>query len=154
MKVVRKTKLRESGNVLRSKDGFTLIEVAVAVTVLTIVFVGAFGALVAAHGLIETSRDQTRAAQILQSEFEEVRTMSWTGIYALPATATYSPSADFVNAFGDRYSITRRITTKHADQKEISVIVSWTGGNGTTKNLEYITWYTKDGFSDYYFRKI
>jgi len=138
---------------IAGKGGFTLMEVGVAVTVLTTVFVGGFGSLLMGYNLIESSRDQTRASQILQSEFEEIRTMNWADLDALPATDTYAPSTDFVDAFGNKYSITRAVTNKHVDQKQISVVVTWTEG-AKTKTLEYITWYTEDGFSDYYFRKI
>jgi len=154
MKVSNLVRIKEERrSALGEKAGFTLMEVGVAAVVLTIVFMGTFGALIVGFNLIESARDTTRSAQMLQSEFEELRTMNWTDVTALPASETYSPSNDFVLAFGDRYRLTRTITSRAADQKEISVAVNWRDKSGSTKSLEYITWYTEDGFSDYYFRK-
>lgn len=74
-----------------SKAGFTLVEVMVSTLLMMIIFGGGFGALVHGNRLIEASRDETRASQILQSEVEDLRTYDWTALTALDAEASYSP---------------------------------------------------------------
>ena len=53
----------------RSEAGYTLV--------VAIVFATGFGALAQGNRLIEISRDETRAKQILQSDIEDLHTLNW-----------------------------------------------------------------------------
>ena len=137
---------------LNKSEGFTLIEVMVAALLFAVIMIGVFGALKRGNSLIESSRDETRVTQILQSELEDLRTKNWTEISALPATKAYAPRGRFVGAFGSRYACARTISTRTTDQKEVVVSVSWTDDSGLSHSREYKTWITKGGLSDYYYR--
>lgn len=80
------------------KDGFTLMEVMIATFLVLIVFAGGFGALAQGNRLIEISRDETRASQVLQSEVEDIRTYNWDSLITLPIEAKYSPESSFTDA--------------------------------------------------------
>ena len=79
----------------RSKAGYTLVVV--------IVFAGGFGALAQGNRLIEISRDETRAYQILQSDIEDLHTLNWaedtpSGVKVDPPRATDDSDADLPDA--------------------------------------------------------
>ena len=136
----------------RSKDGFTLIEVMVGTALMLVIFAGGFGALMQGNRLIEGSRDETRASQILQSEIEDLRTHDWATLTALPTEAKYSPQSSFTDAYAERYTVKRTIATRSATQRRVTVLVAWTDNRNTTHTREYITLITKDGLYDYYYR--
>ena len=60
----------------RSRAGFTMIELLVAITVLLVSLAAAFGSQVASFGLIDSSRDSTLAMAELERCMEEVLTKS------------------------------------------------------------------------------
>ncbi len=132
--------------------GTTLIELMMAVFILGLVFASAFTTLSQGYTIVENARDFTRVSQILQNELESLRTISWTDITALPATETYQPDAIFTDEYGDRYAITRTITTPKVNQRELLVTVSFTDSLGRTRTLFYRTTYTKEGIGDFYYR--
>ena len=130
----------------------SLVELMMAVVILGVVFTSAFGVIGQGFNLIETSRDYTRVAQILQNEMESLRTMNWTELLALPASEQFSPDAQFISAFADRYTCTRDITIPKADQRLIVLTVSWRSSKGPLHSRSYRTNYTKNGLHDFYIR--
>jgi hypothetical protein len=57
--------------------GFTLIEVALAATILLVGFAGMVEALAVGTEMLDTAHEQTIAAQIMQSEIEYLRMQDW-----------------------------------------------------------------------------
>ena len=55
---------------LRIRSGFTLVEVALAATILLVGFAGMAAALMIGSEMLDTARKQTIAAQIMQGEIE------------------------------------------------------------------------------------
>ncbi len=133
-------------------EGFTMIEVLIAMTVLLVVFAGGFGALHQGNKLIETARDETRASQVLQSEIEDLRTLDWATLATLSSEATYAPKSEFTDAYSSRYSVKRKIATRSATEKRVTMQVTWTDNRGTDHTREYITLIAKNGLYDYYYR--
>jgi hypothetical protein len=60
--------------------GFTLIEVALAATILLVGFAGMVEALAVGTEMLDTARKQTIAAQIIQGEIEYLRFQDWDGM--------------------------------------------------------------------------
>jgi hypothetical protein len=58
--------------------GFTIMEVALAATVLALTLVGMIGTIESGSQMLDLSRKQTLAAQILHSEIDQLRVQSWT----------------------------------------------------------------------------
>ena len=135
-----------------SKAGFTLVEVVISAVLMMIIFGGGFGTLVHGNRLIESSRDETRASQILQSEVEDLRTYDWTTLTALDTESTYAPQSSFTDAFSMRYTVKRLISIRSLTQRRVTMQVSWTDSGGLSHSREYITLISKDGLYDYYYR--
>jgi len=135
-----------------SKAGFTLVEVMVSTLLMMIIFGGGFGALVHGNRLIEASRDETRASQILQSEVEDLRTYDWTTLTALDTDAQYPPQSSFTDAYSVRYTVKRLISTRSLTQRRVTMQVTWTDSGSLSHSREYITLISKDGLYDYYYR--
>ena len=91
---------------LRSSRGFTIMEVALAATVLAFTLMGMIGVVESGAKMLDLSRKQTIAAQILHSEIDQLRLKSWTTItgYSVsnavssPFTAGYAPSTTLTTA--------------------------------------------------------
>lgn len=141
-----------ASRVLGRKDGFTLMEVMIATFLVLIVFAGGFGALAQGNRLIEISRDETRASQVLQSEVEDLRTYNWDALITLSTDETYSPQSSFTDAYATRYTVRRLIATRSSTQKLVTIQVSWTDNSGANHMREYITVVSKDGLYDFYYR--
>jgi hypothetical protein len=65
---------------LKSVFAFTLIEVALAATIIGVGFVGMIEALAIGTEMLDTARKQTIAAQIMQSEIEYLRLQDWNSM--------------------------------------------------------------------------
>lgn len=111
---------------------------------------------------IDTARNMTLAAQVMQSEMEILRLQNWTQIAALPASATIDPATtissgtstsldSMLNNIARRFTCTRTIAdiSGRADIKLITLNVSWAGADGRSHALSYQTRYAKNGLSDY-----
>ena len=65
---------------LRSRRGFTLVEVMVAGLVLAAVFVGFYVNLKQGFASVETTRENHRATQIMEQQMETIRIYTWSQI--------------------------------------------------------------------------
>jgi Tfp pilus assembly protein PilV len=63
-----------------SAQGFTIMEVALAATVLALTLVGMIGVIESGTQMLDLSRKQTIANQILHSEMDQLRLQSWQTI--------------------------------------------------------------------------
>jgi Tfp pilus assembly protein PilV len=80
----------------QSSRGFTIMEVALAATVLALTLVGMIGVVETGTQMLDLSRKQTIAAQILHGEIDHLRLESW------PTIAGYSASG--TTAIGNGYA--------------------------------------------------
>jgi hypothetical protein len=64
------------------------MEVALAATVLALTLVGMIGAIESGSQMLDLSRKQTIAGQILHGEMDEARQLSWTTLSSYPAGPT------------------------------------------------------------------
>ncbi len=127
-------------------------------------FVMAFGiatsliAMQAGYKQIDLARSTTIASQVIQSEMERLRMMSWTGITALQSSnptqtfdgATYFSSS--AKVAGD-FTMTRTIADNaaHSDIKDITVSVTWKGYDGRSHARSFTMIYAQNGLYDYYY---
>jgi type II secretory pathway pseudopilin PulG len=162
--------------VARNKTAaFTLIEIVMAVAVMALVITTSITTLQYGMGAVDTARNMTLAAQIMQSQIEVIRMQNWTQITALQSG---SPTANpFVSVGGvtitegvgtapttldasltkiaDRFVFTRTISdivvggVTRPDIKSITFSVAWTGVDRRSHTLNYQTRYARNGLSDY-----
>ena len=139
----------------------TLLEVMIATVLLTMVLASVFAAFLQGLQMVSDARDQTRASQIIQSQIEALRTENWISLTDLQAkqvgghpVSVSLENTRFQSEFADRYAITRHIenSATAADQKIITVQVTWTARNGRQRDMESSMVFTTDGLNDYFFR--
>jgi len=127
---------------------FTLVEVMVAATVLIFGVVSVL--MVSQRGLqtLDSARHLARASQLLQSEMERLRLMSWAQLQALQDAGGPATTADALPA---GYSFSRDIRDIKANMKEIRLSASWQGYEGSPHSVRLITRYGKLGLNDYFY---
>ena len=125
-------------------------------------FIMAFGiatsivAMQSGYRHIDLARGTTLASQIIQSEMERLRMMSWTMINALPATETFDGAAFFsehANIDGV-YTITRTVAddgTRAGEVKNINISVRWRTYDLRWHQRSFNAIYAKNGLYDYYY---
>lgn len=134
--------------------GFSLVEVMIAGGLMAIVIAGTLGLLRQGLYYVELARDQTRIAQVLQSEIEDLRTLNWADLTSYGEDETFIPQGTFVEIYGDRYTCRRIITTTATDQRQVQVTATWTDSHSKTRTMSYFTRFTKEGLNDYYYRAL
>lgn len=135
-------------------EGFTLIELMVAISIFSLAIAGAWMGLNKGYDLVEASRQYTRASQILQSEMEVLRNYNWNEVDALPASELLTVDPVYSNGADDMYSITRTVSPVNSTLKQVGVTLSYVNRRGRTVVLKYVSFYAQDGVNDYYYRTI
>ncbi len=142
----------------RSKNresGFTLMEVMMASFIMALGISTSIIAMQACFKQVDLARGTTLASQIIQSELERIRLMSWTGVAALPATATFDGTSFFSSsAAAATYEVTRTVSDdagRVGDVKNISVAVRWQSSDGRWHQRTFTSIYARNGLYDYYY---
>lgn len=150
--------LRRAGGI-KSTAGFTIVEVAIATFVMAFAIASSIIALQSGFKTIDVARGTTLASQILQSEIERIRMMSWSDVVAMAGptpqdvdlTAMYSSDT----AIGAKFDVQRLVTlepgTRENDVALITLTVIWSGYDGRTHTRRFETKYIKNGLYDYYY---
>lgn len=139
--------------------GFTLVEVMFAAGVLALAIVGMIQAVVSGSEMLDLSRKQTIAAQIIHGQIDQMRLNNWSEISALAATATVNVDAanQAANiaagfAFGPNlpavckdFTCTRTIANVRTDLKRMTFTVSWKGNTGRSYSRTGTTYVGKNG---------
>lgn len=140
----------------RAQAGFTIVEVAMASFIMAFGIATSIIAMQSGYKSIDLARGSTLAAQILQSEMERLRMMSWTSINALPSTSTFD-GASYFSSNPDvvgKYTITRTVTadsTRPTEVKNITVQVRWQTYDLRWHQRSFQALYAKNGLYDYYY---
>ncbi len=131
---------------------FTLLEVMLATAVLALGIVTAITTLQRGLQAIDTARNYTYAAQLMQSELEQLRLKNWTQLDALqsagPATIATNPVASSART---AFHCVRTVTSPKTDLKEILLISTWRGYDGQPHTVRLLTRYAKNGLYDYFY---
>lgn len=138
----------------RNAGGYTLVEVIVAAGIFAMVIAGGITGVRMGLQIIDSSRHYTRVSQILQSEVEGLRSLSWKEIKELPGDSEIDIKPEFGTKAYDAYTVTRSIDSESATLRRVEIIVEYTTRNGKQHELQYLTYFTQGGVNDYYYRKI
>jgi len=139
---------------LRGRGGFTIAEVAMATFVMLFGISTSLITLQRGFDAIDTARNITLAAQIMQSEMERIRLLNWA---SLPGN---SGDVDLTDFFVDnpmldaRFTLARTVADvagKEGEMKTITLAVTWKGINGVSHQRSFVTRYTREGLYDYYY---
>ncbi len=147
-----------AGNRKSQQRGLTLVEVMLAATVLALALVGMIQVVVSGSEMLDVSRKQTIAMQIIHGQIEQVRLLNWTQIGTLGSTDTVSVEAGDNTASGKMFifgtnppaiakgfTCTRTISDVRTDLKQVTITVTWTGSTGRTYSRSGSTYVAKDG---------
>ncbi|WP_221030618.1 type IV pilus modification PilV family protein [Actomonas aquatica] len=146
-------KTRPQGN-----TAFTLVEVMVAASVLTLALASAIIVLQAGFRNLDTARTATAAGQAMQSEMERIRLLNWSQLNALPASAEINIPATYTSNSieADRLTITRTVQDvpgfgSPTQMKAIVLIATWTSIDGQPHRRAFQLHYSRNGLFDYYY---
>jgi hypothetical protein len=150
--------LLSSKKIPRSSAAFTLFEVALAATVLLFAIVSAFQLVVVGTRMLDFSRKQTIAAQIIHSEIDKVHTTDWTTVSGYPASATITINSS-LSVVATGFTCTRAVSSIKTDGTLYKIVFtvtwtarSWTGGVTRTYSRQGTTYVGKNGLSATYQR--
>lgn len=140
----------------RRQRGFTIIEVALSAFVMALGLASSIAAMHAGYKFLDLARDTTLASQILQSEIERIRMMSWANVSALPAEEPVNLAAMFTSDLNlaTRFTVTRKVdsdSTRPGDVRLITLRVQWSSFDGRTHTRRFQAKYVKNGLYDYYY---
>ena len=140
-------------------DGFTLVEVMMAAAVMIMALVGMIQVIVSGSEMLDMSRKQTIAMQIIHGQIDNVRLSSWSTIAGYPYSRTVyvddadqsiNISKDFVfgsniPAISKGFRCTRTVTSVRTDLKQITFTVTWTSNTGRSYQRSGSTYYGNNG---------
>lgn len=141
----------------RSADsGFTILEVAMSAFVMAFGIATSIVAMQTGFQSIDLARGTTMASQLMQSEMERVRMLSWTAITALPEKEQVDLSVYFTTnpEIISKYQVVRVVEIEAArpdDVREITIYVIWNGYDGRRHQRSFTSKYAKNGLYDYYY---
>jgi hypothetical protein len=145
------------------------MEVALAATVLALTLVGMIQVIDSGSEMLDLSRKQTIAAQILQDEIDQLRLMSWSQITSLPTPATVISTdatfSTFAQQMGGSFPFTGTRTVTYLEPAppppatattvllvQVSFTVTWTGVTGHQYTRTSTTYVGKNGLNAAYQR--
>ena len=126
--------LSRTKNKIKSNKGFTFIEVAVGMLIITVTLLTALEAVAKASIYLSDIRQNSIALQLAQGEIERLRTQSLTVTPLSNITGTSYTTTTINNLI---HSMTTTLTSVSANLILVQVTVSWTGqgGRALTKTL-------------------
>jgi type II secretory pathway pseudopilin PulG len=148
---------------LRARAGFTLVEIMVASFVMLFAISSSIIVLQSGFRSLDTARKTTLASQIMQSEMERIRMLSWTSVSTLASegielASIFPQNTDLERAILAQmertFTATRTVTPLAAYSNEIveiSVAIDWRGIDGAPHHRSSSTRYCKNGLYAYYF---
>ncbi len=124
-----------------------------AVLVLSTAVAATIMALRIGFSSIQLARDDTMAAQILQSEMEDLRMMSWKDLQELEEVEEFQVGRQFDPALAGRFRGERRVDEDVArpGMKEVELLLEWTASSGVEHQRVFRTLFSKEGLNDYYY---
>ncbi len=130
--------------------GFTLVEMMMGVSVLTVILAGCFSALGQALVVSENAEQTNFVTELLQCEMNQIQTLNWQAIKKLPKKGTFDPKTYFPEIPLKDYTCKRQVNNHAtiADLKEIRLIVSWNDFKNKTRTRELMTYYSRLGLND------
>jgi type II secretory pathway pseudopilin PulG len=161
-------------DIRRSAGAFTILEVMVSAFVMVLVLTSSLTVLQRGYQAIDSARYQTLAGQILQSQMEKLRLLSWNqltgtsgpgapgGIPANGSSVTSSFTPDLANTSNQvkNFQCTQTLNydpaaiyndstqTYYHTMVDITLTATWTGVDGMQRSRIYKTQYAQNGISD------
>lgn len=110
-----------------------MVEVVVAMTMLTVVLIGVIGVLTSTFGVAAGNNDRSRAVAVATREIESLRSTPWEQL--VPAQ---DATPREVQVGGKTYEVQREVA-EGASGKDATVVVRWEGTGGRVSELHQST---------------
>ncbi len=149
---------------LRDTRAFTILEVSLAATVMALGISSSMIAMQTGFKALDVARDTTLASQILQSEIERLRLLSWSNtsttaidsITELPETEAVSLATMFSSstALAEKFQVSRTVVRDERRPdfvRYITISVTWRSYDGRSHTRSFRSMYAKNGLYDYYY---
>jgi len=142
-------------------EAFTLLEVMFAVVIVGVEFVSLYVAISQGFAVVQSTRENLRATQIMQEQVEIIRVLDWSKITTNASPWSFNASfypAGGTNNEGIVYSGSIAITDAPVpvayapDMRLVVVSLSWTNGANSrlTRNREMRTLVSRYGLHNYF----
>jgi type IV pilus assembly protein PilV len=118
-----------------SQDGFTLLEVLVAIVILTIGLIGTAGLTTSIIRGNHFSKNVTSATAAAQTQLESVK----SGGYAYAVAANFPNDSVIMGGMTFARQTTITANSPATNMKTISVTVNWTESNNTARSVNLQT---------------
>lgn len=134
---------------LSHQGGFTIIEVVLALVVLTVGILSTFTAFAASQKLSLVSERQASMVDVAQKEIERVEGIAYSqiGLTSAPGTSTSPTNPDYYVRAGspptfewDRTAGSTEQVDVDATNGTVTPVQSWTEGQFTGQMYDFITW--------------
>ncbi|HVS51881.1 MAG TPA: prepilin-type N-terminal cleavage/methylation domain-containing protein [Opitutaceae bacterium] len=144
----------------RRARGFTLVEVSIAAAVLALCLTGSLLVLQRGFMAIDNARYTTLAGQILQSQMEKLRMLTWAQLTSTtsgpPTNGAFSPdlsssSSGQLANFTCTETIAAAPSPYASTMVDITLTATWKGSDGRSRSLSYFTRYGQNGVSDFFY---
>lgn len=139
--------------------GMTIAEVIMASCVMAFAITTSITVMQSGFTTIDTARGNTLASQILQSEIERIRLMSWAkvtdpdkmmGEHKVDLKEVFSTGSEVASKF----TLVRTVkddSTRSGEAVDIYLSVNWKSYDGRSHTRSFQTKYVKNGLYDYYY---
>ncbi len=134
------------------------MEVGLAATVLALTLVGMIGVIESGSKMLDVSRKQTIASQILDDQVNQLRLQTWSTVSSYPASTSLTIPTAFVSAAESNFTCTRFVSVVKTDANgnaallQVKFSISWTGITGRTYTRTAVTYVEKNGLYQTYQR--
>jgi len=145
------------------RKAFTILEVMLAASILVVVFFGMIQAITSGSEILDFSRKQTIAAQIIRGQIDSIRLSDYTTVFGYIAADANPTPADVdgtslaltgtsFSGIAQRFTCKRKATLEQTNLIKVTFKVTWTNNtfamrsyhlNGSTyvgKNGSYVTY--------------
>lgn len=142
---------------LKSRWGFTTVEIMVSVAIVGITFVALYLGLSSGFGVVQLARENLRGTQILQEKMETIRLYTWdqitnNGFIPTNFVEDFFASTGGVSGLvytGSVIIASAPVTEVYSnDLKQVTIKVQWKSG-GVLRNREMVTFVAKNGLQNY-----
>lgn len=137
-------------------DGFSIVEVAIAMTILALAIATSLAVMSQGFRAMDTARSVRVATQIIQDEMENIRMTTWTTVQSwatgTPGTQLAINAAYTANPYiGNRFNCRRIVedVAGKANMRSVTLSVSWQGSDGLSHERSAKTYYTQAGLFSY-----
>jgi Tfp pilus assembly protein PilV len=145
----------------RRQAGFTIAEVGIAAMVLLLCIASSLVTLGYGYKAIDNARYTTLAGQILQSQMEKLRMLTWAQLTdptsGPPASGSFTAdvSSSTSGMLSQFTALTQTIANSpvpfNTTMKDITLTATWRGADGRSHTLTYTTRYGQNGLSDFFY---